>query len=137
MLVKDAMSRDIVSVPFNAVIDVAIDLMIERNVSGLPVVDSDRRLVGIITEYDILCLYEQSSEQARQFAPCREYMKTDTKTIQQDASLDVAARIFHAASLRRLIVLDGERLVGVLSRRDVVRSIRDRRVALHDRSRQL
>lgn len=128
MLVKDAMTTDVISIHFNAVVDAAIDRMLEKNVSGLPVVDSDGRLVGVISEYDVLQLYGQSSRDSQRFAPCTRFMKTDVRTIQQDASLETAARIFQAVSLRRLMVLDGEKLVGVLSRRDVVRCIRDQRL---------
>jgi len=129
MLVKDAMTEDIVSIHFNAVIDAAIDLMIEKNVSGLPVVASDGRLVGIITEYDVLKLYGQPAVDSQRFEPCTRYMKTDVRTIQQDASLEVGARVFQAASIRRVMVLDGDKLVGVLSRRDIVRRIRDQRLS--------
>jgi len=71
---------------------------------------------------------KQNDKQFDGFLTCREIMITEIRTIQQDASLDVAAKIFQAASLRRLLVLDNKRLVGILSRRDVVRSIRDGRL---------
>ena len=129
-LVKEFMSRSVISVPKYAAIDVAIDLMVEHNVSGMPVVDTHNLLVGLITEYDILNLYGKSDDECAKHEPCEKYMTTEVKTVQQDASLEVAATIFRAASLRRLLVLDGERFVGILSRRDIVRRIRDKRAGL-------
>jgi len=128
VLVKDVMTASIVSVPAHAAIDVAIDLMVEKNISSLPVVDEQEQLVGIVSEYDVLELFGQSEFEYSPFEPCEKFMTSAPKTISQDASLEVAANIFHAASLRRLLVVDGEGLVGVLSRRDVVRRIRDARL---------
>ncbi len=125
VLVQEVMTRNPISVSQEVSIEVAIDLMVEKNISGVPIVDEGGSLVGLITEYDVLKFYGKSQDQALVYRTCREVMITEIRTISQDASLDVAARIFQAASLRRLLVLDGNRFVGILSRRDVVRSIRD------------
>ena len=131
VLVQDVMTRDTISVPQDASIDVAIDLMVENNISGVPVVDEEHSLVGLITEYDVLQLYgKYHGEHATRFYSCRKFMTTEIHTIREEASLDVAAKIFQSASLRRLLVLSGKKLVGILSRRDVVRSIRDGRLSL-------
>jgi CBS domain-containing protein len=129
-LVKDVMSRDPISVPFDASIDVAIDLIVERNISCVAVVGNFGYLAGVITEFDILRLFGLQEAERAKTQICGEFMTPDVRTIQQDASLDVAAIIFKKASLRRLLVLESEKLVGVLSRRDVVRSIRDGRLCL-------
>lgn len=129
-LVKDVMTTDPVSIPQTALIDAAIEVMLTHNVSGLPVVDDWGRLVGLITEYDVLSLFDQSDADARRLEPCSTYMKRDVRTIGEHASIAVAATIFRSVSIRRLLVVSGERLVGIISRRDIVRTIRDRRVAL-------
>ena len=131
ILVQDVMTRTPISVPQDASIDVAIDLMVENNISGVPVVDEDNSLVGLITEYDVLQLYgKYHGDYATRYHTCREFMTTEIHTIRQEASLDVAAKIFQAGSLRRLLVLSDKQFVGILSRRDVVRSIRDGRLSL-------
>ncbi len=131
VLVQDVMTRDTISVPQDASIDVAIELMVENNISGVPVVDEEHSLVGLITEYDVLQLYgKYHGDHATRYHSCREFMTTEIYTIRQEAALEVAAKIFQSASLRRLLVLSGKQLVGILSRRDVVRSIRDGRLSL-------
>jgi len=127
LLVKDVMSRNIITVPFYASVDVAVDLMLNNNVSGVPVVDDQGGLKGLITEYDVLELHWTCTK-STSFKSCEEFMTKEVKTVQESATLEVAARIFHAASLRRLLVLEGRELVGLLSRRDVLRSIRDKRI---------
>ncbi len=130
LLVKDVMTRDPFSVPANASIDVAIDLIVERNISCVAVVDDFGHLAGVITEFDVLQLFGRDPAEQAKTQICGQFMTAEVRTIQQDASLAVAANIFKMASLRRLLVLDQEKLVGVLSRRDVVRSIRDGRLCL-------
>ena len=120
-LVKDVMTRKIVTVPADAPVDVAISLMLEENVSGIPVVEDQGDLAGLITEFDVLQLYNNGHQ--HDFASCRQFMTTEVKTIQQDAQVATAAKIFKAASLRRLVVVEGNRPVGILSRRDVLRCI--------------
>lgn len=128
-LIRDVMTQNPRSVPQTAAIDVAIDMMVEQDISGVPVVDEDGLLVGLITEHDVLCLYDSTTANTSRFQSCHDLMVTDVRTIDQNASLEVAAKIFHAATLRRLLVVDGDELVGVLSRRDVVKNIRDSRLA--------
>ena len=128
-LVKDIMTCNAISLHQDASIDVAIDLMVEKNISGVPIVDEGDTLVGLITEFDVLQFCGKTFEDdATSYMPCREVMIKDVRTIQQDASLDVAVKIFQAASLRRLLVVAGNQFVGILSRRDIVRSIRDGRL---------
>jgi CBS domain-containing protein len=130
VLVKEVMTTNPISVSQDVAIDVAIDLMVEKNVSGMPIVDESGELIGLITEYDVLQFYgKHHDDEATGYLPCQEVMITDVRTIQQEADLGVAAKIFQAASLRRLLVVDGKQFVGVLSRRDVVRSIRDGRLS--------
>lgn len=131
ILVKEVMTPNPISVRQDVSIDVAIDLIVEKNISGVPIVDESEALVGLITEYDVLQFYgKYHDDEATSYLPCREVMITEIRTIQQDASLDVAAKIFQAASLRRLLVVDGNHFVGILSRRDIVRSIRDGRLSV-------
>ena len=126
-LVKDVMTRNLVTVPADAMVDVAIDLMLNENISGVPAVDDEGNLVGLITEYDVLKLYHDNGHDEHPFASCDDFSTHQIRTIQQDASMETAAKIFQAASLRRLLVVDGSKLVGILSRRDVLRCIRESR----------
>lgn len=123
------MTGKVVSVPHYAAVDVAIDLMLEKNVSGVPIVDEFGHLLGVITEFDVLRLYGRD-DNATSFATCEQFMTRQVKTVQQDASVAVAANIFRASAIRRLLVLDGERLTGILSRRDILRCIHHQRGTL-------
>lgn len=125
--VEDAMTRSVISVPGSATIDVAIGLLVQKNLTGLPVVDESGKLVGIISEYDVLNLFPVDGTKSFPIEPCEKYMTPKVRTIQKDASLEIAVKIFQATSIRRLIVMDGDQLAGVLSRRDLVRCIYESR----------
>jgi CBS domain-containing protein len=137
LLVSDAMTRSIVSVSPNAPIDVAIDLMVTKNFNALPVTDSQGQLVGILSDFDILRLYRGSQATRTWDEPCSQFMTTDVKTIQYTALLGEAANLFEESGLRRVMILNGDRLVGILSRRDIVRCIRDQRIGAGSQHRTL
>ena len=127
--VRDAMTAPVISVATLADIEEALNLMIDNKISGLPVLDTDGRLAGVLTEYDVLWFFRESKSAYHPFEPCQEFMSRAMITIASDASLDEASDILVKTSVRRLLVVDNDELVGVLSRRDVVRFIRDERVA--------
>lgn len=127
--VRLAMTAPFITVPANADIEDALNLMIDNKISGLPVLEFDGRLAGVLTEYDVLWFFHESKSAFHPFRPCRDFMSTAMVTVAADASLDDANKILIKTSVRRLLVIENELCVGVLSRRDVVRFIRDDRAA--------
>jgi CBS domain-containing protein len=121
------MTTDVVSVAPNALIENAIDVMIEHAISGLPVIDDQGKLVGLISEYDALNLLLEPPSEVGLVAPVVSFMTRDVVTIPLDTPLDTAAHMMQAAGLRRLPVVDGDRVVGIVSRRDLMRVVREMR----------
>lgn len=145
--VSEAMTPDPITVrPDTSVSDLA-DLMIEANVGGLPVVDRDGDLVGIVTESDLvvqdsevrfprfvsflagyvfvpgsLHRFEEKFKKAVA-ATAGEVMSEDVVTIDADASVEDAATLMTRRKLKRLPVMSAGRLVGILAERDIVRLI--------------
>jgi len=130
-LVKDIMTPSVVTVPHNAEVDVAIELILTKKVSALAVVDSHGSLLGVLSEFDLLELCGKLAESDAAMHPCSEYMTSPVKSVSPHASIDVVAKIFQAASIRRLFVTDGDKLVGVISRRDLLRYVRENRHVSH------
>ena len=126
--VRHVMTATPVTVGPKALIDDVLELMLRHSVSGVPVVDSQQRLLGIISEYDVLSLYNKTRDSYDPCEQCDRYMTTQLITISDHASLEAAIDLLLTESVRRLLVVSGETLVGVLSRRDVARCIRDERL---------
>ncbi len=141
MKASDIMTRAVVTVPANASIVDALRLMLGQRVSGLPVVDDSGELVGILTEGDLLRRAETGTEKNRprwlQFlrgAPrqAQDYVRTHGRKVEEimtrealsvaeTASLDEVVELMEAKHVKRLLVMKDDRLVGVVSRADLLR----------------
>ena len=134
--VADAMTRDVVvahpQTPFKEI----VRRMREARVSALPVLDDDGRLVGIVSEADLILKEDpELDETARLFEGrhrrtdrqkaaglfARELMTSPVVTIGPNESLGEAARLMHRRQVKRLPVVDEEgRIVGILARSDLL-----------------
>ncbi|HSN73382.1 MAG TPA: CBS domain-containing protein [Steroidobacteraceae bacterium] len=122
---RDYMVRDIVTFfPDTDVMD-AISVLVEHAISGAPVVDTHGNLVGILSEKDCLKVALEAGYYGERAGPVGNYMTPKVETIQADTPIADVARRFADSNRRRLPVMDGTRLVGQISRRDVLRAIRD------------
>ena len=123
MQVLDLMTTDVIKVPPATPIKEAAQLMFRHRVSGLPVVDEDGTLAGIITEADFLRL-EVARLEAEDLQPIEtvgEVMTTGVVTIGPEEGLAEAAKIMVVQDVKRLPVVDDEdRLLGIISRLDIV-----------------
>ena len=95
-----------------------IKLLLRWHISGLPIVDSEGQLVGIITEHDVLN-FALSGHAADTEAS--EVMTKNVVTYSPDTLVVEVINYFAAHRVRRVPVVDGGKVVGVISRRDIVR----------------
>jgi len=120
---KDIMSSPVITVRPETTVDDALGLMLQHHVSGLPVVDAENRIVGIISQFDLLKpLYDQLQLTSTSVT---KYMSTKVHTVKDDDFLIDVAEVFISFPIRRVPVVRDGKLVGVISRRDIVRYIRD------------
>jgi CBS domain-containing protein len=113
------MSRDLLTVAPEDTLGEAAEKMAGRSVGAALVMDAGR-LVGILTERDLLAAVAgrvQTNE-----APVREWMTEKPLTAPEATSIERAASIMVTHGFRHLPIVDGERTIGIISLRDVVRS---------------
>lgn len=121
--VRDYMSGDVVTVDPDLGIMQLVQLLVERDISGVIVVDPEGHLVGIVTERDCIGVALQAGYFDELAGTAAELMTTEVETVGADESLvDVAARMVESPHRRFPVVEDG-RIVGLLSRRDVLRAL--------------
>jgi len=102
----------------------AMRLFLEHQISGAPVLDERGDLVGILTERDCLQTVVSSGYHGNSLSGrVGEYMSRDVVSVDIETSLLEAANRFITAKYRRYPVLSGHRLVGVVSRRDVIGAV--------------
>ncbi len=123
VLVKDYMAANLVTLkPDMQVLD-AIAALVEARIAGAPVVDNHGNLVGMLSELDCMQVGLNASYHGEWGGRVSEYMTPKVITVPADMSIIDLARRFQESRLRRFPVLDGTRLVGQISRRDVLRAL--------------
>ncbi|TMM39788.1 MAG: CBS domain-containing protein [Actinobacteria bacterium] len=135
--VGDVMTRDVVSVAPTAGYKEIADLMVRRSISAVPVVDAQRQVLGVVSEADLLAKLEyadrvprhpltarrmRSGQQKAAGDTAAELMTRPAVTVPATETVTGAARLMDAARVKRMpVVDDGGRLIGIVSRRDLVR----------------
>lgn len=120
LAVRQIMTDRVVTItPQDSVRD-AIELLLARRISGLPVVDDAGRLVGVLTEFALLAI---AYDQRMLDDTVAQHMTTDVLTVEADDPVSKAADLFIVHRVRRAPVLQRGRLVGLVARRDVLESL--------------
>ena len=117
---EQVMSTRVVTIKPEATIREAIELLINLKISGLPVIDDEGCLVGILTEFAMLALAYDNDISNQTVA---QHMTKDVLTIDINTPVNVIADQCIVHRVRRLPVLNGCKLVGMVSRRDVIEAI--------------
>jgi CBS domain-containing protein len=143
MKAKDVMTPHVVCVAPDAPVREALQLMLQRHISGLPVVDQGGSLCGIVTEGDFLRRAETGTERKRPrwleflLGPGRiaedyvrtharrveEVMTTEVATIDEDAALDAVVSLMEKRRIKRVPVVRGDKVVGIVSRANLLHAL--------------
>ena len=133
MLVREIMTSPAYSVHEGTNLETALKLMATARVTCLPVVDDAERVVGVISEADLLKADLEPDPRAhvrpaRQPAESRlttvgQVMTAHPHTVRQDSDVAVLAHTFATTSFKSVPVVQGEVLLGVVSRSDVIRAM--------------
>jgi len=150
MLVKDIMITDVIVLKADDDIGSAIKALAEHNISGAPVVDGDGKVVGMVTETDIFKALRARFKELKMVypsiplmgitfeevprdtklanaleeinrIPLAQVMSTKLSTVTPDNHVGEAVQAMHERDINRLPVIAGEKLVGLVSRGDIIK----------------
>ena len=121
--VRDYMSAALITFTPDMDILAAINQLIEKRISGAPVVDRQGNLVGVLSEKDCLRVALHASYHGESTGTVAEYMHGEVKTVDAEANIADVAAMFLRDDYRRYPVIQDNRLVGQISRRDVLRAL--------------
>lgn len=119
------MSSDLVTFSPEMDLHRAIRLLLKHRISGAPVIDGQGRLVGILTKKDCLKIAFSASYHQEWGGRVADYMSTDVQTVDARSDVVEVAELFLNSRFRRFPVMRNGRLVGVISRHDVLRALDD------------
>ncbi len=118
---REIMSTAVISVTPEVAIDEAMAILIENKISGLPVVDGEGRLVGILSEVDRLKMLRNPA--SIRFTQVGDIMTRNVVSVHADVPLNSVADLLLGGAMRRLPVMDEGGLIGIISRCDLVRAL--------------
>ena len=121
--VADIMATRLVTFAPDTNIHEAIRVLLDKRISGAPVVDADGVLVGVLSKKDCLKIVFSSQYHDDWGGPVSDFMSTGVETLDADMDLVSAAQLFLASHFRRFPVLRDGRLVGQVSRYDILRAL--------------
>jgi CBS domain-containing protein len=120
MHVRDLMTTDVVAVAATTSTRDAARMMFRYRVSGLPVIDSEDHVLGIITEGDFLAMELERVDQGDVPNLVGDVMSHSVLSVSPDLEVMEAARYMHGHGVKRVLVVEEGKMVGILSRFDIV-----------------
>ena len=120
--IENIMTKEVVTVKRDTAIQETIKIMVENNITGLPVVDDQMQLIGVISEKDIMMLlYDVGSRTGK----VEDFMTKNVVSFDQQDSLTDVCDCLLKNHFRRVPIVTGpkKKLVGIISRKNIVQSI--------------
>jgi len=121
--VRDYMATELVTLRPETEILRAVHALLKHDIAAAPVVDEAGNLVGILTERDCIRVVLNAGYHSEYGGQVSEYMSKNVETIEAEDSIVDAAKLFFGQRFHRYPVMENGRLVGQLSRRDVMRAL--------------
>lgn len=123
MLAKDIMTKDVITVSPTATVKNLAKILMQNQISGAPVADKKGKILGVVSEADIV---------AKKGKQVRDIMSKHVVGVTDDTPVEKIASVMANHKINRLPVLRGQKLVGIVSRADIVGAIAmGKHIALH------
>jgi len=123
MVARDIMTKDIITVSPQVTVKNLAKILIKNQISGAPVADKEGKILGIVSEADLV---------AKRGRQVKAIMSKKVISIREDTPVEQIAALMTAHKIKRLPVMSRDRIVGIVSRADIVGAIaRGRHIALH------
>jgi CBS domain-containing protein len=138
MLAKDIMTKDVITVRKETPTKEIAKLLLENRITGVPVVDNANRVIGIVSESNLLYKVEPMSptstywQEPKRFkaehwkiiaSNAAEIMTPDVITADEDTPVEELATLMLEKHIKRVPIVEGKKLVGIVTRADIIKAI--------------
>ena len=120
---RDYMATRLITFTPDLDIHEAIGALLKHKISGAPVLDEQGNIVGILSKKDCLKVAFSDAYHRSRSGPVRQYMSSEVQTVDVDTGIVEVAERFLQGTFRRFPVLDGNELVGLITRHDVLTAL--------------
>ena len=118
---KDAMSRHLITLNPDMEVLEALRILVDERLSGAPVLDQVGNLIGMLTERDCMRIALDAGYFSEEGGRVGNFMSTAVTTVEAHTPIAEIAELFAGSHFRRLPVMQQGRLIGIISRRDVLK----------------
>jgi len=115
---SDIMMKEVITVTPETPVEIAIKLLVIRKLTGLPVLDDNKEVLGIISEKDIMCLLINNENFKEK--KVSEFMTRNVQCFQPTDDANTICEFLLANTFRRVPIVENKKLVGIISRRDII-----------------
>ena len=119
---RDIMTKDVITISPDKTLDEAIKTLVNNKISGMPVCDGNKRVLGMISERDILNFVFSGNINTTTVG---EAMSRETISFSSDANIDKISLVMSEKNIRRVPIIDNGILMGIVSRRSIIRIVLD------------
>ncbi|MGI5879914.1 MAG: CBS domain-containing protein [Syntrophomonadaceae bacterium] len=146
MLAKDIMTREVITVSLNERVEEVARLLVENKISGIPVIDDERHVVGIVTEKDLMVrarelrvpfyvtLFDsiifldnpiRFNNDIKKYTATtvKEAMTAKVQVVEEDTPVGLIVEIMQSKEINRVPVVRHGKLVGIITRNDILKSL--------------
>ena len=126
MIARDIMTSNVCTIRPEASAQEAAQLLSQKRISGLPVVNPDGRIIGIVTEADII------SKVNREGLLVADIMSHEVIAVEEETSVSEIASLLANRRIKRVPVVEKGKLVGIVSRADIVNAVAQGHVIIRE-----
>lgn len=120
MQAKDIMTRDSVTTTSNATIAEVVQLLLQNKISGIPVIDQNNDIIGVVTEKDIIVAYDFMRKTD---GVIDDFMSKEVIGVSEDTPVEDIGKMLVQKNIKLVPVLKDKKIVGIVSRRDVLKCL--------------
>lgn len=120
MKAKEIMIKDIVTMKPEMTVFQAIEILVKNKISGAPVLDDNGKIIGVISEKDLLVSFDFIGKEKIKEIQIKDFMTKDVVVFNEEADVKEILQVLVRNNIKRVPIENNGQLVGIVARRDIL-----------------